>query len=67
MGILSKLQKQGSIFTNLDGTTPQGYNTPSSAKVGASINSVLNPQSLIGSELDLDGKTPPKYVDNLPK
>lgn len=27
----------------------------------------LNPSSLKGSNLDLDGQTPPKYVDNLPK
>jgi hypothetical protein len=58
MGILNKLQNQGSIFTNLDGTTPQGFNTQAS---------VLDPQSLIGSQLDLDGKTPLKYVDNQPK
>jgi hypothetical protein len=57
MGILTKLQNQGSIFTDLDGTTPQGFNTKAT---------VLNPQSLIGSQLDLDGKTPPKYVDNQP-
>lgn len=27
----------------------------------------LNPKSLTGSVLDLDGKTPDKYLDNPPK
>jgi|688.fasta_scaffold793410_2 hypothetical protein len=58
MGILSKLQKQGSIFTNLDGATPEGFNTQVS---------VLNPKSLTGSQFDLDGKTPDGYINNLPR
>jgi hypothetical protein len=58
MGILSKLQKQGSIFTNLDGATPNGFNTQTS---------VLDPNSLTGSQLDLNGQTPSKYTDNLPR
>lgn len=58
MGILTKLQTQGSLLTNLDGSTPNKY---------SGINSVLNPGSLIGSQLDLNGSTPDKYLDNLPK
>ena len=27
----------------------------------------INPKALMGSELDLDGKTPKKYLDNPPK
>jgi len=57
MGILSKLQNQGSIFTNLDGATPDGFNGQVS---------VLNPQSLAGSQLDLNGQTPTQYINNLP-
>jgi hypothetical protein len=58
MSLLAKLTKLGSIFTSTNGTTPDKFDPNKSN---------LNPQSLIGSELDLDGKTPPKYVDNLPK
>lgn len=56
MGLLNKLQNQGSIFTNLDGATPPGFNG----------QSVLNPNSLVGSQLDLNGQTPSQYINNLP-
>ena len=58
MGILTKLQTQGSLLTNLDGTTPDKY---------SGLISMLNPGSLTGSQLDLNGTTPDKYIDNLPK
>jgi hypothetical protein len=58
MGLLDKLRTQGSTLSNLDGKTPQP--TPSTTIP-------LNPKSLAGSSLDLDGKTPEKYLDNLPK
>jgi len=48
MGILTKLQTQGSLLTNLDGTTPDKY---------SGLISMLNPGSLTGSQLDLEGKT----------
>lgn len=58
MGILTKLQTQGSLLTNLAGSTPDKY---------SGVNSVLNPESLKGSQLDLNGTTPDNYIDNLPK
>jgi hypothetical protein len=58
MGILDLLTKKGSIFTSTDGTKPASYDTTTSK---------LDPQTLIGSQLDLEGKTPDKYTDNLPR
>ena len=51
MGLLDKLTQQGSTLTNLDGATPQGFNP----------QTVLNPASFVGSNLDLDGFTPVGY------
>lgn len=51
MGLLDKLTQQGSNLTNLDGTTPQGFNP----------QTVLNSASFIGSNLDLEGFTPVGY------
>lgn len=56
MGLLDKLTQQGSVLTKYDGATPPN----SSATVP------LNPETLLQSQLDLDGKTPPKYLDNPP-
>jgi hypothetical protein len=56
MGLLDKLLNQGSVLSDNDGKTP----TKSSAIVP------LNPTALAQSQLDLDGKTPPKYLDNPP-
>jgi hypothetical protein len=58
MGLLDKLTTQGSTLSNLDGKTPQP--TPPTTIP-------LNPISLTGSNLDLDGKTPEKYLDNKPQ
>ena len=53
MGLLDKLQTQGSVLTNLDGLTPTGY---------YGIGGVTNyPKQLAGSQLDLDGKKPVEY------
>ena len=53
MGLLDKLQTQGSTLTNLDGLTPTGYND---------IGGVTNyPKQLAESQLDLDGKKPVEY------
>lgn len=70
MGLLDKLTQQGSNLSQFDGATPP--NMP-----GASAQSKLHNQYSINgnpilinkpspSQLDLDGKTPPKYTDNLP-
>ena len=57
MGLLDKLLNQGSILSDNDGKTP--------AKSSTTVP--LNPETLLQSQLDLDGKTPPKYLDNPPK
>lgn len=58
MALLDKLTTQGSTLSNLDGKSPQP--TPSKTVP-------LNPNSLVSSNLDLDGKTPKKYLDNKPQ
>ena len=50
MGILSKLQTNGSNLTDLDGKTPSKYPGTSQYQ-----------KDLAVSQLDLDGKTPTKY------
>ena len=55
MGLLDLLKK-GSQLTDYDGKTPTSYNGASNYQ-----------QDLAKSQLDLDGKTPPKYLDNPPK
>ena len=57
MGLLDILTTQGSLLSETDGQTPIAYNQQVS---------VLDPASLVGSQLDLNGQTPPKYTDNLP-
>lgn len=70
MGILQSFQSKGSILSSLDGKTPSTLNLKDSK--------LHNTYSLDGkpniagvkqtpSVLDLDGKTPKKYIDNLPK
>jgi len=70
MGLLNKLNTDGSSLSEFDGATPP---TP----IGATDQSKLHDQySLNGiptvtgvpspSVLDLDGVTPPKYTDNPP-
>ena len=71
MGLLNKLQNDGSNLSEFDGTTPP-------VSIGATDQSTLNDQySLNGnpnqinspqpSLLDLDGITPAKYLDNPPQ
>jgi hypothetical protein len=55
MGLLDKLTQDGSILTDQDGITPQGYNQ---------VTSMLNPSTLVGSTLDLNGQTPAEYDTN---
>lgn len=77
MGLLNKLQNDGSNLSEFDGTTPP-------VSIGATDQSTLHNQySLNGNPsmaemyfqstlpnpaaLDLDGVTPPKYLDNPPQ
>jgi hypothetical protein len=57
MGLLDKLTTEGSTLTKMNGSKPEQTSTVIP----------LDPKSLVGSQLDLDGKTPTKYTDNLPK
>ena len=90
MGLLTKLQQQGSSYSEYDGTNPPtnplatnlsqlhagaggtaGYSLNGSAQtqVNASYNAYLDGVSNAlpnPSQLDLDGLTPPKYLDNPP-
>lgn len=52
---LLDLLKQGSQLTQYDGKTPSKYQGISQYQ-----------RDLAVSQLDLDGKTPPKYLDNPP-
>lgn len=55
-GIVSRLQKEGSILTDFDGVTPP--KTPN-----------IDPTVSVNSTLfsNYRGVTPPKYLDNPPK
>ena len=55
MGLKDRLTNQGSSLTKHNGATPP--------KDDAIIP--LNPDTFVSIH-DLDGKTPPKYTDNLP-
>lgn len=55
MGLLDKLY-QGSQLTDLDGATPKKFTGASQYQKDLAI-----------SQLDLDGKTPVKYLDNPPR
>ena len=56
MALLNKLTTDGSLLSGLDGKKPLEYDKQTNQIAG-----------LKKSQLDLDGKTPEKYVDNLPK
>lgn len=82
MGLLDLL-KLGSKYTKYDGQSPDKYqgDTGWETRVNAELaKSALDPQDsiqynrltqyqnqLAQSNLDLDGQTPSKYTDNLPK
>jgi hypothetical protein len=72
MSLLKKLETDGSTLTQYDGQTPLPINsggTPESRLHNAySINGTPGlPGMPTPSELDLNGETPDKYVDNLPE
>lgn len=69
MGLLNKLQSIGSVLSKNNGTTPS---TPDFADSKLHRNySITGEPNITGkpgeSQLDLDGKTPEKYSDNLPE
>ena len=70
MALIDKLTQQGSTLTKYDGKTPP---TPIDATQSSRLHNQysINGDPLLQkkpspSQLDLDGKTPPKYTDNLP-
>ena len=70
MGILTQLQTDGSNLSEFDGTTPPVSNEDAPQSNLHNAYSINGNPSLTGyptpSQLDLDGVTPPKYLDNLP-
>ena len=70
MGLLDKLNTAGSNLSAFDGTTPPtpiGSTDQSTLHDQYSLNGTPNnPGSPQPSLLDLDGVTPPKYLDNPP-
>jgi len=70
MGLLNKLQNNGSNLTSFNGATPA--NMPGASDLSPlhdqySINGNPNMQKKPQpSTLDLDGLTPAKYTDNFP-
>ncbi len=71
MGILDKLNNDGSNLTRHDGSTPptmKGASPQSTLQDTYSINGIPDhPGQVPPSTLDLDGLTPPRYLDNLPE
>jgi hypothetical protein len=71
MGLLNKLTTDGSQLSQFDGQTPPPANidTPDSTlHYQYSINGTPNMTGFpTPSQLDLNGVTPPKYLDNLPE
>ena len=71
MGLLKDLETGKMSVQSLNGKTPTSYNStnPDGAKTVSELkeNAGLDPVSLKDSNLDLNGHTPPRYVDNLPE
>lgn len=69
MSILNRLQNQGSNLSQLNGSTPTTPNFASSKlhdeySINGAPNIVNKPSP---SNLDLNGQTPSRYIDNLPQ
>ena len=71
MGLLNKLTTDGSQLIDFDGQTPPPSNIDvqgSTLHYQYSINGNPNMTGFpTPSQLDLNGVTPPKYLDNLPE
>ena len=71
MGLQDKLKNDGSNLTRFDGATPpdmKGTTPQSTLQYTYSINGIPDhPGQVPPSTLDLDGLTPPRYLDNLPQ
>ena len=60
MGLIDQLAKQGSNLTQWDGSNPADM--PGSKP----LSDPNFPKKPAPSQLDLDGLTPPQYLNNLP-
>jgi hypothetical protein len=71
MGLLNKLTTDGSQLSQYDGATPPPSNIDvqgSTLHYQYSINGTPNMTGFpTPSLLDLNGQTPPQYLDNLPE
>lgn len=71
MGLLDRLTQQGSSLTAYDGTTPPPSNIDVQGSTLHDSYSINGNPNMTGfptpSLLDLDGVTPPRYLDNPPQ
>lgn len=71
MGLLNKLTTDGSTLTDFDGQTPPPSNIDVATSTLHYQYSINGNPNMVGfptpSQLDLNGVTPPKYLDNLPE
>jgi len=71
MGLLDKLTQEGSNLSQFDGATPPTMDSASPTSTLHNEYSLNGNPNMVGkptpSELDLDGQTPPQYLDNLPE
>lgn len=71
MGLLNKLTTDGSTLTDFDGQTPPPANIDVQGSTLHNQYSINGNPNMVGfptpSQLDLNGVTPPKYLDNLPE
>lgn len=71
MGLLDKLNTDGSDLSQFDGATPPPLNIDVPGSQLHDTYSINGNPNLPGfptpSQLDLDGVTPPRYLDNPPQ
>jgi hypothetical protein len=70
MGILTKLLEEGSALSQFNGGDPEVTNQDTAQSTLHNQYSINGNPNLVGypspSQLDLNGETPTKYLDNLP-
>ena len=70
MGLLSKLQDEGSALSQYNGADPETTNQDTVTSTLHNAYSINGNPNLAGyptpSQLDLNGETPTKYLDSLP-
>lgn len=70
MGLLTKLTDEGSALSQYNGANPEVINADTAQSTLHNQYSINGNPNLVGypspSQLDLNGETPTKYLDNLP-